>query len=243
MSLRTELREALDDVVPARSAPGMRERVMQTTLATKRRQRKGRMVYQMRFPLALVAAVLIVALAVAGLITWNALRNNVAPVGPVNLTPLQQLEARPLVMPRATSQQTCTDHPGANKLGFQYGDGPVYGNGGWETSTSWGYYFDATYYVAATVPGPILVRGEDLISGKPMVFVGPKTDGTITGPAVGTDASQSPSTLRTEFVIDPSNPPRTFFVRQGLPKDYVGCFGIQMDGPTFTEWVSQFGAP
>ncbi|HEV2475972.1 MAG TPA: hypothetical protein VGX22_05490 [Candidatus Dormibacteraeota bacterium] len=243
MSFRAELREALNDVVPTRPTPGMRERVLQTTLAHKRRQRKERMVYQMRFPLALVAAVLLVAVAAAGLMTWNALHNNVAPVGPVNVTPLQQLEARPLVMPRASSQQTCTDHPGVNRLGFQYGDGPVYGNGGWETSTSWGYFYDVTYYVPATVPGPILLRGEDLISGKAMVFVGPKTEGTIVGPAVGTDPSQSPSTLRTEFVIDPSNPPRTFFVRQGLPKDYVGCFGIQMDGPTFTEWVSQWGAP
>lgn len=196
-----------------------------------------------RFSLALVAGVLVVAVAVTALITWNALHNNVSPAGPVHLTPLPQLEARPLVIPRASSQQTCSHHPGANTLGHAYGEGPVYGNGGPETSSSWGYYWDVTYYVAAKVPGPILVRGEDLITGKAMVFVGSETDGTVTGPAAGTDPSQSPSTLRTELVLDPTKAPHTYFVRQGLPKDFVGCFGIQLDGPTFTEWVSDWVQP
>jgi hypothetical protein len=241
-NLRRDIHSAFEGIEPPLG--GMPERVAQTVLAEKNgRLRKERMVYRLRFSLALVAAVLVVAVAVAALMTWNVLHNNVSPAGPVHLTPLQQLEARPVVMPRASSQQTCTDHPGANTLGFQYGDGPVYGSGGWETSTSWGYYWDVSYYVAANLPGPILIRGEDLMSGKPMVFMGSKTEGTVTGPVVGTDPLQSPSTLRTELVLDPTKSPRTFFVRQGLPKDYVGCFGIQMDGPTFTEWVSAWVAP
>jgi hypothetical protein len=247
-NLRRDIRSAFQVIEPPLG--GMPERVVQTVLAEKNgRLRKENMVYRLRISLALVAAVLVLAVGAAAVITWNSLHNaNTSPAG-VGLTPLQQLEARPLVMPRASSEQTCTHHPGANTLGFNYGDGPIYGNGGPETSSSWGYYWDVTYYVAANVPGPILVRGEDLMSGKAMVFVGSKTDAAVTGAAAGTDPAQSPPTLRNELVLDPTKSPHAyqgfgwFSVRQGLPKDYVGCFGIQMDGPTFSEWISHWVAP
>jgi hypothetical protein len=71
--------------------------------------------------------------------------------------------------------------------------------------------------------------------GKAIVFAGSRIHGTVAGPAVGTDPSESPSTLGTELVLDPSKSPHSYpnrgccGVRPGLPKDYVASFGLQID--------------
>ena len=98
MTFRAELRDALNDVVPAHATPGLRERVLHTALAHKRRPRKERMVYRLRIPYALAAAVLIVAVIAAGALTLNSLRS-AAPAAHVGSNSLQQLESRPLNFP------------------------------------------------------------------------------------------------------------------------------------------------
>lgn len=244
MSVRRELREALDDVVPARSIPGLRERVLQTTLAHKRRLRKERMAFRLRISLALVAAALLVAVGVAAVMTWNSVHtNNVSQVGGVHLTALEQLEARPFQLPAIGQGAACPDHAGTNNYGFGYGDGPVYGDGGPVIVTPSGHFYDVSYYTDPGLKGPVLVRGKDLQSSTlRLVFV----SAAGSGPVAGSDPTQNPPTLHTEFVLDPSNPPTRqgrfgkFPVRQGIPTGWRGCFGIQIDGPSFTEMIYGF---
>ena len=84
-NLRRDIHSAFEVIEP--SLGGMPERVVQTVLAEKNgRLRKEKMVYRLRISLALVAAVLVVAVGAAAVITWNSLHNsNTSPAG-VGLT-------------------------------------------------------------------------------------------------------------------------------------------------------------
>ena len=245
MSLRRDVHNAFDVIAPPLG--GMPERVVQTVLADHNaRRRKERMLVRFRTPLSLVAVFLLIALVVAVLIggrvvqDWNAFHKPV-PAGPPQVT-VADLEARPWVLPQVAPGGACPGHQGTNEYGFDYGDGPVYGNGGNVTTTPWGHLYDVTYFTKAGLKGPILVRGKDLQSTLLQGFV----SSAAIGPIAGVDPTQNPSTLRSELVLDPSNPPSryngfgAFPVRQGLPMGWKGCFGIQMDGPTFTETIYGF---
>ena len=132
MTLRTEMREALDEVVPAVPPRGLSERVLRTAMADgARRDRKERRMLRLRAPLSLVAAVVLIAL-VAGVLVggrlirdWNGLHN----VSPAGQRTLAQLEAVPLNLPILEAGEPCPDKPGANALGYDYGSGPIYVNG------------------------------------------------------------------------------------------------------------------
>lgn len=250
-SLRRDIHSAFEVIEPPLG--GMPERVVQTVLADKRRQRKERMVYRLRFSFALVAAGLVVAVAAAALMTWNSLhQNNLSPAGSAQPVTVQQLEARTVRLPTATSASSCPQHPGTNALGYQFGSGPVYVDGGPETSTDWGYYYGVTYFAPQSLSGPILVRGQDLMSpGNPVVFVGQHAAGTV----VATDSAPNTGTLHNELVLDPSHPQFKgkvnvgssqigfWSIRQGIWKGFVGCVGFQIDGPDFTETITTFAAP
>ena len=248
-NLRRDIHSAFEVITPPLG--GMPERVVQTVLAEKKgRLRKERMVFRLRVSLALVAAVVIAAVGVAAVITWNSLHNNVSPAGQVAPVTLQQLEARTLRLPAAKSANACPDNPGTNKLGYQFGSGPVYVDGGPEISTDWGYYYDVTYYAPQSLKGPLLVRGRDLTTpDRGVVFVGPFGSGTVIG------VEPNMGQRKSELVLDPSHPPSVtranvgasqmgnWHVRQGISKGWAGCVGFQIDGADFTEIITALTPP
>jgi hypothetical protein len=250
-SLRRDIHAAFE--VIESPLGGMPERVVQTVLAERNgRLRKERMTYRLRISFALVAAVLLVALGVATVMTWNGLHknSNISPAG-VGLTQVQQLEARPLNLPTVASASQCPESPhdtSPNPPGYQYGTGPVYADGGPETGTSWGHYWDVIYYAAPNLNGPILVRGLDLMShDRHVVFVGAHA----AGPVIGTDTAANTGNQHTELVLDASHPQyrssSTHYgywqIRQGMSNGWVGCVGFQIDGSNFTETITTFAAP
>lgn len=243
-SLRRDIHSAFEVITPPLG--GMPERVVQTVLADKRRQRKERMVYRMRFPLALVAAVLLVAVAGAAIITWNSLHNIASPVGQAPHVTVQQLEARALHIPATKSAADCHAGPFDNN-GGGFGSGPVYANPGPSSSSAWGNYFHVFVYAHEPVSGPILVRAIHLFDTGPVVFVGPNA----AGGQLGTDTVDGHTVdQHTEAVIvdptvsakDPGLPWNIptgsvhFFwpLVSGEPKSSVYGTGWQIDGPGFS---------
>ena len=250
MSLRTQIHSAFDEVAP--STDGMPERVVQTVLAENpSRKRRERLMLRLRVPVALVAVFVLVALVVGVLVGgrlmqgWNAFRT-VAPAGGISQSALAELEAKPLNLPTLKAGDTCPISP-TNNVGFEYGTGPLYGSGGPESITQWGYYFDVTYFTDPNLSGPVLVRGRDLMSNRIVVFVGTNSAGTV----VGTDTQAgSKITQRAELLLDAGHPHSrgtkgygVFPVRQGLSSGWAGCFGLQFDGPDFTQTFTGFAAP
>ncbi len=244
-SLRRDIHAAFEVIAPP--VGGMPERVVQTVLADKRRRRKERMVYRMRFPLALVAAVLLAAVAVAAIIIWNGLHiSSVARAG-VGLATVQQLEARPLNLPTVRTASECPDQPAPTNPGYQFGTGPVYADGGPETGTDWGHYWDVDWFAAPNLKGPFIVRGRDLIStDRRVVFVGPFS----AGPVIGTDTAPNTGAQHTELVLDAGHPQARdakhygyWQIRQGTSNGWIGCVGFQIDGPSFSEKITAFAAP
>ena len=250
MSLRTQIHSAFDEVAPA--THGLPERVVQTVLTEKAgRMRRERLMLRLRVPVALVAVFVLVALMVGVLVGgrlmqgWNAFRN-AAPAGGISQSALAELEAKPLNLPTLKAGDTCPISP-TNNVGFEYGTGPLYGSGGPEALTQWGYYFDVTYFTDPNLSGPVLVRGRDLMSNRIVVFVGTNSAGAV----VGTDTQAgSKITQRAELLLDAGHPHSrgtngygVFPVRQGLASGWAGCFGLQFDGPDFTQTFTGFAAP
>lgn len=244
MSLRRDIHSAFETIAPPLG--GMPERVVQTVLAqNKGRRRKETIVFGLRVPLAVAATFLLVALIAAALVTWNAVHNNAVPAGH-GLTGLQQLEARPLNLPTLNPNAVCPNNPGVNSVGYQYGSGPVYGDGGSETPTQWGNYWDVSYFTAPSLTGLVLIRGRDLMSAdRKVVFVGAHA----AGPAIGNDPAPGTGVQHTELVLDASHPEGRvggygrWSVRQGMSLGWIGCFGLQIDGPTFSETMTTFSPP
>ncbi|HSS60809.1 MAG TPA: hypothetical protein VLK30_05075 [Candidatus Limnocylindrales bacterium] len=243
MSLRREIHSAFEVITPPLG--GMPERVVQTVLAQhKGRQRKERMVTRLRISVALVAAVLLVAVAVAAIISWNSSHNNVAPAG-VGLTPLQQLEARPIRL-QVFNKSVLDCKTGPYNAQGSFGAGPIYGDGGSAVRTNWGEYFYNVASADTVISGPIIVRVEDVYKKNvPMVFVGPFAG----GPTVGTDVVDGTQYKQhTELVLDenqvdavarpgwPTEQHRfvwDFLI--GIPGSASGGTGWQIDGPGFSE--------
>lgn len=241
MSLRREIHTTFDGIAP--STFGMPERVVQTVLAEKRRRRKERIMVRIRMPLSLVAVFVAIALVAAALIggrilqDWNAFRNG-SPAGDTYQTEVAQLEAVPLHIPTYTDLGLCKSGP-FNAAG-NYGDGPIYGiGGGPTTSTDWGVYYNNTAWAQTAISGPILVRAIDVITGRPVVFVGR----FASGPIVGTDIFKGKTVQQhTELVFDMSQARKnhvghpyewTFFA--GVPTGWSSETGWQIDGLNFSE--------
>ena len=239
-NLRRDIHSALDVIEPPLG--GMPERVVQTVLAERNgRLRKERMVYRMRFPLALVAAVLLVAVGASAVLTWNALHMRVAPIGSVGPTLLQQLEARPIQIQFPRTSADCTSGPYNNVEG-SLGTGPIFGVGGSIDYSKWGSYYNNYAYANDAIEGPILIRTRDLFKNVTNVFVGP----FVAGPVVGMDVVNGKKVAQhTELVLYTSQAARASLVgiqhtyvwhfSIGVPNGWSGSTGWQMDGLGFTE--------
>ena len=245
-NLRRDIHSAYDAIEP--SLGGMPERVVQTVLAEKNgRLRKEKMVYRLRISTALVAAVLVVAVGAAAVITWNSLHNNNTSPAGVGLTSVQQLEARPLTLPTVQTASQCPESASSTSPRYQYGTGPVYADGGQEIGTDWGHYWDVIWYAAPNLKGPVIVRGRDLMTtDRRVVFVGPYSG----GPVIGTDTAPNVGAQHAELVLDPASPEARdnnhygyWHIRQGMSNGWVGCVGFQIDGPNFSETITTFAAP
>jgi hypothetical protein len=139
----------------------------------------------------------------------------------------------------------CPDGPYHNNM---YGAGPVYGNGTGPTASAWGLYWDVVLVVDKDTKGPIVFRGEDVVQGKPLVFV----SSYGTGPAYGTDTINGTAVKQyTALAFDPSSghpygvPPTGTYVKfkQGFQSSWSGCVGFQADGPNFSETFYSAGTP
>jgi hypothetical protein len=189
-----------------------------------------------------VAIALVVGILIGGRLVqdWNSLHNS-APAGGGGQTQLAELESRSLVLPTPASHFDCKSGP-YNSAG-SYGKGPVYGDGGGTSSTSWGVYFHNLAYAETDITGPILVRSVDLFTHEPVVFVGQYA----AGPVVGHDRVDGVAVEQhTELVFDtgqashsPSAQTSTHkfawpFIA-GVPNTWSGSTGWQIDGVGFSE--------
>jgi hypothetical protein len=240
MSLRKQIHSAFDQVAPP--AFGVPERVVQTVLAEgPSRRRKERMMLRLRVPLSLVAVFVAIALVVGVLIggrlmqDWNSFHNSAPAAG--GQTQLAQLESRPLVLPTPATQFDCKSGP-YNSAG-SLGKGPIFGDGGGTSSTTWGIYYHNLAYAETNISGPILVRANDIFTHEPVVFVGQYAAGlvvghdTVDGVAVDqhielvfdtSQASTSPTTHKFAW---------SFIA--GVPHTWSGSTGWQIDAAGVSE--------
>jgi hypothetical protein len=175
---------------------------------------------------------------------------------------LAELEAKPLHLPVVQPGAQCpagpstTIHPRISvgqssswDLVPVLGAGPVYGHGGHTTATAWGTYFDVTAFTDPNLTGLVLVRGHDLESDRPLVFVGPHAAGNV----VGTDTIDGqPAGQHLELVFDAGHHDAAtsgtskwgiWPIRDGLAKGESGCTGFQLDGAGFSEVFVSVHAP
>jgi hypothetical protein len=204
--------------------------------------------------MSLVAVFLLIAMLAAVLIggrvlhEWNAL-HNASPAGQNQgsqfSSQLAELEARPVNLPMLKSRDPCPESP-RNRIGFDLGAGPVYLDLGAEGNTEWGHYWQVIYFMSPSLTGPVVVRGRDLMSDRIFVFTGDYANGAVIhiDPGVGPLSQQ-----RAELVFDAgktrglSSSYGHFEVIQGLALGWSGCFGFQIDGPSFTETITGFSTP
>jgi hypothetical protein len=183
--------------------------------------------------IALVAGVLIGGRLMQD---WNSFRQ-LAPAGGGGQTQLAQLESRLVGLPTPASQLDCK--PGPYNPAGSLGKGPVYGDGGGTTSTSWGIYYHNLAYAVTDINGPILVRAKDLFTNEPVVFVGQYA----AGPVVGHDTVDGAAVEQhTELVFDtsqaskgPSTHKFAWPFIAGVPSTWSGSTGWQIDGVGFSE--------
>jgi hypothetical protein len=156
-----------------------------------------------------------------------------------------QLEAKPMSLPVVPPGGPCPATPmkiidyGTGSTGV-FGNGPIYGIGGAQTTNTWGDYYDVSYVADPQFSGLVLIRIHDLKSSRVGVFVGPYAAGSV----VGTDTIEGNVVQQhAELVLDASHPQTRsgnnkwgiWHIRQGLATGWSHCFGIQVDGAGFTE--------
>ncbi len=176
-----------------------------------------------------------------------------SPSPTVDRVTLAQLEAKPLHLPVVQPDSACPVGPSTTirpriSVGQSsswddvpvLGAGPVYGHGGHTTATAWGTYFDVTAFTDPNLTGLVLVRGHDLESDRPLVFVGPHAAGNV----VGTDTIDGHQVQQhLELVFDAGHHEAAsgtskwgiWPIRDGLAKGESGCTGFQLDGAGFSE--------
>jgi hypothetical protein len=240
VSLRTQIHSAFDEVAPPTF--GLPERVVQTALAEGPSRRRKRLMLRLKVPLSLVAVFVAIALVVGVLIggrlmqDWKSYRQP-APAGGGGQTQLAQLESRPLVLPTPASHLDCK--PGPYNPAGSLGKGPIYGDGGGTSSTSWGIYYHNLAYAETEIKGPILVRASDIFRHEPVVFVGQYA----AGPVVGNDTVDGVAVEQhTELVFDTTQSSTSPSTHQfawpfiaGVPHMWSGSTGWQIDGVGFSE--------
>jgi hypothetical protein len=242
VSLRRDTHSAFDEIAP--SMAGLSERVVQTVLTeNSSRQRRKRLMFRMRGPLSLVAVFALIAMVAAVLIGGRMIHDsnlfhNSAPAGDSHQSQVAQLEAVPLHLPVFASQLDCKSGP-FNSAG-SLGSGPVYGNAGLLSPSTWGDYYSVVAYADTAVAGPILVRARDLFTGQQVVFVGQYA----AGPVVGSDTFEGHSyDQHVEVLLNTSNSDKQAVVSHrfvwkfidGVPSISSGATGWQIDGIGFSE--------
>lgn len=252
MTLRTEMREALDGIVPSASPRGLSDRVLRTAMGQSAQPRiTARLTNPLRAPLSLVAAFVLISIVAGVLVSgrllrdWSEVRN-----APAATRTLAQLEAVPMSLPVVQPGEVCPDHPGVNSLGFDFGSGPLYVNGQLipelkfvDRSGAGAGLYDLTYYAAPDLQGTVLVRGRDLVNDRPIQFIAP------TGSGFPSDTPPWP--VKDELVLDASHPPSRsaaigygiWHVRQQIAQGWSGCWGLQIDGSNFSETITGFIRP
>ena len=197
---------------------------------------------RLRVPLALVAMFMLVALVVGVLVggrlmqDWNPFHNS-APAGGSDRSQVAHLEAVPLRLPVFASKGDCKSGP-FNSV-HSFGPGPVYGDGGPLSQSTWGVYFSDVAYADNGVAGPILVRARDLFTGQQVVFVGEYA----AGPVVGSDTVEGHTyDQHTELLLNTSTSDKQAVSHKfvwpfiaGAATSWSGSTGWQIDGIGFSE--------
>lgn len=259
MSLRRDIRDAIDEVTPP--APGLENQVRALVVADGKDRRVSLHAHRhsvwgvgFRSSGALVAAGLVVAL-MAGLVIGGRMArdtsNGQISQAAISQSELHSLESRPNVLPRLQPGATCPFSRGTSEVhdshikGAVIGEGPVYVYDAWTDATTergnWEAF--ALYYVAER-PGLVLVRAGDLQTNQPFPFAqysGPPSAAIATGPVLGTDhVGGDTIQLRSEAVLQdpwhrqPVN--QDLVVMFAVPRSTL-CWGFQFDGPGFTETI------
>lgn len=252
MSLRSQIRDAIDDVAP--SAPMLERRVKAFVLRDEldRKHLIPRRQPRWVAPLGLIAAGLALALVAGLFIGGRYWRAQNAPPSTVGQNELKQLESNPLNYPAVAPGAECpVTQPKLNQqFGMLVGDGPVYlGNTDIYGGGEWGYWVGLGFlYYPAPRKGSILIRAKDLKSDAQVAFANyPLTPTAITaaGPVLGSaDVVNHRVQLRAEATfpdpwhakpIDKKGDLPLLIVLFGMQTGSSGCIGFQIDGPGFTE--------
>jgi hypothetical protein len=216
VSLRSDIHAAYDEL--ATTPELFADRVLRSAAAPERRT-APRWRVTMRPPLALVAALLVVAIVVGALVggrlvrDWNNFVHPSVPGGQSSVfqKQLHVLESRALNVKTIAVDAPCQTGPYNGSTGW-WGGGPVYlssprttqGVGGL-TVTASGLYVEFDVMTDAIATGPVLVRAMGMRTGRAVVFVG----NYVAGPQVGVDLVNGVSSPQhAELALDPSSPPK-----------------------------------
>jgi hypothetical protein len=246
MTLRADITSAYDEII--RAAPALRPQIRILVTAERNagpssRHLRGPWIRAVRGTVALVAALMVVLLVATLLIGGRVLQDWRAFTQPAPArdqpSELALLEARPIHLTLLQAGGSCPETPLNGPYGGlfpsgMYGSGPVYIAGGSSVSDPWGTYWYLAAVTDPRVTGLVLVRGQDLRTGQPMVFVGK----WASGPVFGTDdldGTVTPQHL--DLVFDRRQPPLntghagtfTWGFTAGLAAGASGCAGWQVD--------------
>ena len=252
MSLRTQIRDAVDEVSP----PALDlERVVRTYVLADngrrrdlRRRSRPAWGYRFRGVATLVAAMLVVAV-IAGLIVGGRIwRDMNATPSSINQAELKSLERKPLHFPTVAPGGQCpasTEHVN-QQIGMVIGEGPVFVvDGGSLDTNDWGKFGHLSLFYRSERAGLVLLRAKDVQSNVEVAFAQyPLAPSGITavGPVLGqVHAMDRDLRLRAEAVFSDSwsTPKQTrspqYLVLVAMPKGSSECIGFQLDGPGFSE--------
>lgn len=237
------------------AAPFQRLQLQLETTTGAVSRRRTRRIFMTRQRIALLAAALVMLVLVSVLVGTrlygHLAANYQAPAhGSSYQADVDQLLARPLTLLHLASSANCPDGPYTYGL---LGAGPLFGVGGTSTDSSWGTYWSIGLAVPLAIQGPLVIRGQDLVKGWPLVFLSTQDHA---GPVYSSDVFEGKAvTQYTALALDPSHSPSTrinvngtrlvlwnWF--HGFPHGWSGCAGFQIDAPGFTEkfYSSNFGA-
>jgi hypothetical protein len=247
MSLRTELRAAIDEVSPP--APSLAHDTMAFVFPHEATPvfsiRRSRFMHR-RFGRVgtMVAAVAVLALMgslIVGGRLWRDLNSSPSPAQSIHQTELSNLEARQLKLPAVAAGAACPAGPHTLSM---FGTGPVRFEPGLGPLTSWGQYYNGVVLIDSAVQGLVLFRARDLRTGEVVVFIGPDAIGRGLGSdEVGGRTFQQRSELAIETTSRASSrDAMDWGFMFGTHGAGARCVGWQVDGPGFSEVFVTKGA-
>jgi hypothetical protein len=258
VTLRADIHSAMDQAVPATPwlAGDIGDSIRDTNAWRKERGRS----MGTRLPgfrgLGAMAAVMIVILLVAGTLLggqlmrdWRSFGSHSTPAQGVDPAQLSALRSRPVQLPTIPAAQRCAGTP-LSTIGYLgvkrdvLGSGPAYFVNSFSSeTTAWGTYWDDALLTKMSLQGPILIRGQNLVTHEPIVFIGRYATGQVLGGEVLDGARVD---WHAELVLDASHPPSersddgsmaAWVFRDGDRTSGPYCIGWQIDGPTFSETI------